>query len=172
MKRFWCFVDNDRHFWCSCYIISLRWRCIWETSLTDWSCTLSSQSEFSLSECFVLWLDEAGLCLFSAPSVKSDQSGITILHAHTLKMHLHTFKHTHTRTQKKLSRPDTWGFTEAMPNLSTLQHLRRGCWLKNSNWTKRTEDNLPQSSPNDNISVLHPWWILEKLHLNDFLERI
>lgn len=44
MRRLRCFEDNDRHFWCPCYIIFVCWRCIWETLATDWGCTLSSQS--------------------------------------------------------------------------------------------------------------------------------
>lgn len=80
-----------------------------------------------LSECFVLWLDEAGLCLFWAPSVKLDRSHIL---AHT-QMCLHTRNWAEPSLRVSLKQ------SQIFPPIS----VRKICfWLKKIKWTK--EDNL------------------------------
>lgn len=138
MRRFWYFEDNAWYFSCSCYIIYQCWRCL--RNFVNW---------LELIQAMIFWFERVFVSF--QPHLLSWTKVTSLVQiyrcTHTCIKDAKTLTHIE---WEKLSRPDTWDFTEALPNLSSLA---RGFWLD-----KRMEDNLLQSSPNDNISSIHPWW--------------
>lgn len=103
----WCFEYNDRHFWCSCYTISLCWNRIWEI----WLELYFFQPIISRFErVFCSLVGWSRLCLSSAPSVKLDQSHITCTHTALSCTHRHErciCKHSKTHREEA---DQTWHF--------------------------------------------------------------